>query len=108
MGSRRPGADPRARLPAASPGPPQVLLEEREVARGDRGDGRGPPRLLGAERLQQLRRSLARGALLVAAHGVAAGSRRWGGAGGRVSENLNRGWLTWRSQREIQGFPAPW
>ena len=55
---------PRARRPGAAAGTPPLLLEERQVGRGTASHGPRRARLLGAERLPQPRRPVARAALL--------------------------------------------
>src|SRR5207237_4730912 len=62
---RRRAAGAGARLPAPARDSRQVLLEEREVAARDRALEHRPARLLGALRLPQRRRPLARRALRV-------------------------------------------
>src|SRR6185295_10221681 len=59
----RPAPPPRPRRAAAPDRPPSLRLEERQVGERRRAPGRGPPRLLGGERLPRLRRSLERAAL---------------------------------------------
>ncbi|CAA9527245.1 MAG: hypothetical protein AVDCRST_MAG79-616, partial [uncultured Thermoleophilia bacterium] len=63
LGGRRRRTDARARLSRPPGGAQALLLEERQVARGDRADGRRPPGLLGGLRLPQRGRPVPRGAL---------------------------------------------
>src|SRR3954465_11801070 len=60
---RRQAARPRAWRPGASARPAPVLLEEREVAARDRAAPRRHPRVLGGQRLSQLRRPMERTAV---------------------------------------------
>ena len=82
---RRRAADGRARLAAAPGRPGQVLLEERQVAARTRAARPRPAGLLGALRLPQRRRSLARAALrlLAALGGIPRSRDNWTGGGGR-------------------------
>src|SRR5690606_22046755 len=58
------GSRARARRPGAAAGPAPVLLEERQVGAGRAPQRPGRAGLLGEPRLPQLRRSVARAALL--------------------------------------------
>src|SRR5450631_3504970 len=60
---RRLAAGPGARLPVASDRAATVLLEERQMAAWPGVPARRPPRLLGAPRVFELRRSVEGGAL---------------------------------------------
>ncbi len=64
VGLRRQAARTGAWLSAPGSRSRALLLEEREMAPRHRVQRRGPPRVLGAERVQQQRRPVARGALL--------------------------------------------
>ena len=84
---QRQAAADRPRRPGAADRAPPLRLEERQVGERRRAPRRGPPRLLGGERLPHLRRPLERGALQLARRPArptrcGGGPRSWGSCRG--------------------------